>query len=78
MGQHYSYSGARIVPHDKLIYARTEQQQMQLAGKLSIDTDGDYDLGMSYTALIVRLAVMFVVIVAGVFALNLSLQAWLS
>jgi hypothetical protein len=63
---------------DKLVYARTEQQQLQLAGKLRVDTDGEYDLGIGYTALIVRLGVMFVAIVAAVFGLNMTLQAWLT
>jgi hypothetical protein len=79
MRQQRSYGGtARSSQHDKLAYARTEQQQVQLAGKLSVDTDGDYDLGMSYLSLAVRLGVMFVLIVAAIFALNLTLQTWLS
>ena len=69
---------ARPAQPTKLAYARTEQQQVQLADKLSVDTDGEYDLGMSYLALAVRLGVMFVLIVAGVFALNLTLQTWLT
>ena len=69
---------ARPAPQTKLAYAHTERQQMQLADKLSVDTDGEYNLGMSYLALAVRLGVMFVLIIAAIFALNLTLQTWLS
>ena len=69
---------ARPVQPTKLAYAHTERQQMQLSDKLSVDTDGEYDLGMSYLALAVRLGVMFVLIIGAIFALNLTLQTWLS
>jgi hypothetical protein len=79
MRQQHSYATpTRPVQQTKLAYAHTERQQMQLADKLSVDTDGEYDLGMSYTALIVRLGVMFVLIVAAIFGLNMTLQTWLT
>lgn len=79
MRQQQTYgTRTRPIQQTKLAYAHTEQQQTRLADKLSVDTDGEYDLGMSYTALIVRLGVMFVLIVAAIFGLNMTLQTWLT